>query len=98
MGTEYCLGCHGKAMTPQGVGVSLMAYEMSGALDVYADMPKEKVDVEAWEDAARINLWEKVNPSELFRIGLNIIQIAKQHMSDEEARIILDNYGIRITF
>ena len=94
MGTEYCLGKHGKEKTPQGDGIHLMAYEMSGEFDVYIDLPKERVDMDAWDDAsknaesdrsrpssisgcaARVNLWEHVDPIKLFEIGLNIITIA----------------------
>jgi hypothetical protein len=80
MGTEYCLGKHGEVPTPAGNGISLMAYEMSGTFDVYVDIPREKVDMEAWDNAARVNLWEKIDPADLFNIGLNIMQIAKRHL------------------
>lgn len=83
MGTEYCLGKHGTADTPQGLGISIMAYEMSGEFAVYLDLPKELVDVDAWDDAARVNVWEKVDPDDLLRIGLNIVRIAKQHGAKE---------------
>ena len=84
MGTEYCLGKHGTAMTPAGPGISLMAYEMSGRLDVYVDLPKELVDMDAWTDAARVDLWKDVDPIDLFKIGQNIMAVARQHMTPEE--------------
>jgi hypothetical protein len=83
MGTEYCLGNHGDEDTPQGIGISLMAYEMSGTFDVYVDLPKEKVDLDAWDNAARIDVWEKIDPSKLLKIGKNFIRIAQQHMGEE---------------
>ena|SRR5579859_584144 len=84
MGTEYCLGKHGKEITPQGEGICLMAYEMSGTLDVYVDLPKGQVDMDAWENAARVNLWKKVDPADLFTIGLSVMHVTSQHMTKEE--------------
>ena len=64
MGTEYCLGKHGAENTPQGLGVSLMAYEMSGCFDVYVDLPKSSVGMDDWDDAARVNIWDKIDPDD----------------------------------
>jgi hypothetical protein len=84
MGTEYTLGVHGSCDTPQGKGVRLLAYEMSGLLDVYVDVPKDQVDIDAWEDAARVVLWNNVEPKDLLRMGLNFIKIACRNMSEED--------------
>jgi len=79
MGSEYCLGNHGDAETPQGPGVSLMGYEMSGLFDVYIDLPREFIDLDAWENAARVSIWKDLDPDELYRIGSNICRIAEYH-------------------
>src|SRR3990167_2995542 len=88
MGTEYCMGKHGDAITPQGIGISFMAYEMSGMFDVYMDLPKTQVDMDAWDEAARVNLWEKIDPVKLYKIGLNIMDIARRHIDEEEFKNI----------
>ena len=76
MGTEYRLGCHGDEETVSGAGTTLMAYEMSGVFDVYADVPKERVDIDAWDTCARVDLWNKVDPVDLLSMGINIVKIA----------------------
>lgn len=80
MGTEYTLGKHDEVMTVNGQGIHLQAYEMSGLFDVYTDIPKDRVDLEAWEDCARVDLWKNVTPDELLKIGSRIIEIAKQEL------------------
>jgi hypothetical protein len=83
MGTEYVLGRHDPVETVNGDGICLMAYEMSGLLDLYVDLPKDRVDVEAWPDCARVDLWNGVTPEELLKIGLEITKVAKFHTRGE---------------
>lgn len=81
MGTEYTLGKHDiEEETVNGDGIHLQAYEMSGLFDVYIDIPKDRVDMDAWDSCARVNLWNEVTPEELFNIGINIVRIAKQEL------------------
>jgi hypothetical protein len=85
MGSEYTLGKHETNVeTPTGFGISLMAYEMSGTFDVYADLPKDRVDVDAWENAARVDLWKDLDPESLFLIGYNIMRTASYHILDAD--------------
>jgi len=84
MGTEYILGCVGNEDMPDGKGVALKAYEMSGEFDVYALVPQERIDMEAWPNAAHVNLWDDIEPSKLFQIGLNIMEVASQWMDKKE--------------
>jgi len=93
MGSEYCLGTHGEIETPQGLGVKLMAYEMSGAFDVFIDLPKESVELDAWENAVRVNLWDNIDPIALYKIGMNIKRIASYHMLEQD--IIEAEHGQR---
>ncbi len=80
MGTEYVLGVHDNVDTVNGHGVFLSAYEMSGLFSVQIDLPKDRVDIDAWDSCARVELWNDVTPEELLRIGKNIVNIANFHI------------------
>ena len=47
-------------------------------------MPKKLVDMDAWNDAARVDLWKEVDPVHLFRMGQEFIRVASQQLSEHE--------------
>jgi hypothetical protein len=97
MGSEYRLGTHDEAKTPSGPGISLMVYEMSGSYDVYVDLPIERVDMDAWpadvdcDASARVDLWNDVDPIDLFAIGLQTLAVASYHIPAEELTALKQN-------
>ncbi len=102
MGTEYCLGMHGDVKTPSGNGIAIMAYEMSGNFDVYVDLPKEKVDIDAWNNAARVDIWEDIDPQKLFSIGCKVIDVAKKQMDHDDehgnTRFLYEEYLSKLSY
>jgi hypothetical protein len=39
--------------------------------------------MDAWDNTARVDIWEKVEPNDLLRMGLNFVRVAKQHGAEE---------------
>ena len=77
MGTEYTLA---KFDHPDyNNGFQLLAYEMSGCFDIYSDVPKKRVDMDAWENEARVDFDYNITPDRLLEIGLNICKIAREN-------------------
>ncbi len=47
------------------------------------------MDLNAWDNAARVDLWNKIDPADLFEIGLNIVRVAACNLSRVEAAGLL---------